>query len=194
VTKSPLAGQLINVGVRVAAAKTGAGVAAPGGTADVSISGSSCQAYLSGSGGVATGQCAITAPAPGTYHVNASYLGQSPYGGSQAAVSVPVKVAQERSSTALKLSARRIAYGREHGERLTVAVRPQFTGLPAGRVVISVKGKTICTRHLENGTASCTLTRKQLRPGSYRLIAQYQGSSAFIGSKSAAQTLKIFRP
>jgi hypothetical protein len=40
----------------------------------------------------ATGECTITAPAPGTYHVNASYLGQSPYGPGQAAGSVPVKV------------------------------------------------------------------------------------------------------
>jgi hypothetical protein len=94
----------------------------------------------------------------------------------------------------LKLSARRVAYGHEHGERLTVIVHPQFTGAPAGTVVIKVKTKAVCTLRIGTGRDSCALSRKQLKPGTYRLMARYLGSNAFTGSKSAAAVLTVFNP
>lgn len=108
---------------------------------------------------------------------------------------VQVGTPRAPTSTTLNLSAKRIAFGREQGERLTVTVRPRLSGAPAGTVVISAKTKTICTlRHLNHGTASCTLTRRQLRPGTYRLVARYSGSSTFLSSKSAAKVLTVFTP
>lgn len=105
---------------------------------------------------------------------------------------VQIGTPRATTSTALKLSVRRIAYGHEQGERLTVTVRP--LDVPTGSVVISAKTKTICTlRRLRHGTASCTLTRKQLRPGTYRLTARYSGSSAFLDSKSAVKVLTVSR-
>jgi len=192
VTKSRIVGQPIEVSVRVAATTTGPSVPTPGGTVTVTMSHSTCTAQLAGSGGVATGECAITPRAPGTYHIDASYGSQSPYGGSQAS-SVPVTVVQARTSTVLTLSDQRVTYGHEHSERLTVTVHPQFTGVPAGTVVIKVKTMTICTRRLSDGTATCRLTRKQLRPGRYQLTAHYSGNSAFIKSTSAAERLRVFR-
>jgi len=106
-----------------------------------------------------------------------------------------IQVGIARTSTALKLSARRLTYGHEHRERLTVTVRSQVPRTPTGTVVISVKTTRICTlRHLVKGTASCTLTRKQLKPGTYRLTARYSGDSAFVGSKSAVEVLTVVRP
>ena len=106
-----------------------------------------------------------------------------------------MQVGIARTSTALKLSARRVAYGHEHSERLTVTVRTQVPWIPTGTVVISVKTTTICTlRHLVKGTASCTLTRKQLKPGTYRLTARYAGNGAFVGSKSAVEMLTVVKP
>jgi hypothetical protein len=108
---------------------------------------------------------------------------------------VQVGMPRAHTSTALTLSAKRIGYGHEQGERLTVTVRSRLTGVPTGIVVISAKAKTICTlRRLTHGTASCTLTRNQLRPGRYRLTARYSGSSVFLGSKSAAKALTVFEP
>lgn len=106
-----------------------------------------------------------------------------------------IQVGIARTTTALKLSAGRVAYGHEHRERLTVAVRSQVHRTPTGTVVISVKTTTICTlRRLVKGTASCTLTRKQLKPGTYRLAARYVGSSIFVRSKSAVEVLTVVKP
>jgi hypothetical protein len=46
---------------------------------------------------------------------------------------------------------------------------------------------------LRSGKGSCTLTAKQLKPGTYRLTASYPGKGGFTSSASAPRTLKVAR-
>jgi hypothetical protein len=102
-------------------------------------------------------------------------------------------VSPSPTSTALRVSARKIAYGHEHRERLTVTVHPEFAGVPAGTVDIKTKKRVICTVSLSAGTASCTLTPRQLKPGTYHLTASYDGVPACDGSQSRTASVTVFR-
>jgi hypothetical protein len=101
-------------------------------------------------------------------------------------------VGRARSVTGLRLSARRVRYGHEQGERLSVTVRPQFVGVPAGIVAITGRRGTVCTLVLHAGKASCTLRRRQLTPGNYHLTATYHGNRDFTRSTATA-TLTVTR-
>lgn len=193
VTKFPVVGQPIKIGVRVVNATRGQGNATPAGMVTVTDGTRHCTAMLSGSAGVATGSCALAEPAPGTYSLSASYPGQAPVAGSGTAGPARVKVGRATSRTTLRLSAAKIRYGHEQSEKLTVTVRPEFAGRPAGTVIIRSGGTAICTLTLRRAAASCTLRSKQLAVGTRKLTARYRGSGDFIGSTSAAKSVKVVR-
>lgn len=93
--------------------------------------------------------------------------------------------------TVLALSSATVISGGEQFERLSVAVRARFSGVPAGTVTVTAGAATICVIHLRLGQGSCALTTTKFRPGSYRLIAAYSGSSGFLRSMSAGITLTV---
>lgn len=51
--------------------------------------------------------------------------------------------------------------------------------------------RILCTITIKSGKGSCTLTTKELKPGTYQLIASYPGKGGFTGSSSAPRTLKV---
>jgi hypothetical protein len=104
---------------------------------------------------------------------------------------IQVGTTRAPTTTSLKASVRRIAYGHERRERLTVTVRSRAGGVPTGTVVITAKTRTICKLALRSATASCALRNRQLTPGKYHLIARYQGVSPYAASVSSAETLTV---
>ena len=88
---------------------------------------------------------------------------------------------------AAALSAARVRYGKEHAERLTVRVAPQYAGEPTGTVTVKSGTQTVCSIRLTSGTGSCRLSARKLRTGRHRLVATYPGSRSFGKSASAAK-------
>jgi hypothetical protein len=94
------------------------------------------------------------------------------------------------TSTAMSLSTNKVTYGHEQSERISVTVRARYSGTPAGTVTVKAGG-TICSITLASGKGSCKLAARQLRPGTYHLIASYPGNHDFLGSASARKTLTV---
>lgn len=101
------------------------------------------------------------------------------------------KAVQATTTTALRLSAGRVTYGREQLEKLTITVTPRYGGTPAGTVSVKAGSATVCVITLKSRTASCTLAAKRLGPGTYHLVARYAGSALNAGSVSATKNLTI---
>jgi hypothetical protein len=136
-------------------------------------------AYLSSVSCAPAGYCAA-----GGYYTDA-------HGHAQAFVDGTLTAAKATTATALSLSAAKVTYGHEQAERLTVTVTSHNSGTPGGKVTIKTGRTTVCTITLASGRGHCTLTPRQLRRGTYRLIASYPGSSHFTGSASARKTLVV---
>jgi hypothetical protein len=103
-------------------------------------------------------------------------------------------VRKATSKVALKLSTRKVTYGDEQGEHLSVTVSPQYSGSsPTGNVTINESTTTLCTITLSSGKGSCTLKASKLRAGTYGLVAKYGGSETFRGSTSAKETLTVVK-
>jgi hypothetical protein len=98
--------------------------------------------------------------------------------------------ARAASMASLTVSRSSVAYGHENSEKLTVKVTSPLRGNPTGTVTIKVKSTVLCTIRLANGTGSCTLSAKRLKPGTYSLTASYGGSTYYTGS-AATKTLKV---
>ena len=140
------------------------------------------------------GSCALTAaklPA-GTRHLTAAYRG-SDFFASSASGPGALTIAKATSKTTLSLSSAKVTYGKEQAERLKVTVAPRYGGTPTGRVTIKSGATTICAITLARGQGGCTLTARQLRAGTYHLVAAYPGSGDFTGSASAAKTLTVVK-
>jgi large repetitive protein len=119
----------------------------------------------------------------------ASYLGDLGFRGS--AASAPLTVQRAASRTTLTLPAPSVKYGVEMSLKITVAVAPQFSGTPAGNVVVSAGKVTLCTVRLASATHTCTLpSERALSAGRHALIASYPGSADFAPS-SATKTLTV---
>lgn len=147
-----------------------------------------CVITLAGGNGSCT--LAATRLRPGTHHLAAAYGGDVTHPGSASGSRV-LAVASEPTGTALTLSTPRVKLGHEQAERLTVTVKPGFSGTPAGKVTINAGATRICAITLANGQGSCTLAASKLRPGTYTLVATYAGTAAFAGSTSTEKTLTV---
>jgi hypothetical protein len=83
-----------------------------------------------------------------------------------------------------------VTYGAEGAQKITVTVQAT-TPTPAGKVTVTANGKAVCTITLKNGTGSCELAARQLKPGTYKVTAAYRGGAPFKASTSAAKTFKV---
>jgi hypothetical protein len=140
------------------------------------------------------GSCAVPATTfgPGTVSVTAFYGGGIPFQTSRSAAQT-FTVTKAATKTSLTLSRSSVTSGQEQAEHLSVAVTPQFGGVPAGTVTIKTGTRTLCTITLKSGKGSCSLTARQLRPGTYQLTASYPGKGGFTGSASAPRRLTVAR-
>jgi Bacterial Ig-like domain (group 3) len=98
------------------------------------------------------------------------------------------------TSTSLKLSAAKIRFGHEQGEKLSVKVKPRRGGTPSGTVTVLAGRTKLCVIKLTHGTGSCALSAKKLKPGSYRLTGVYSGDRHYDGSSYPAKTLTVTKP
>jgi hypothetical protein len=97
------------------------------------------------------------------------------------------------TGTSLSLSAARIRFGHEQGEKISVKVTSRTGGTPGGKVTVRAQSATVCVITLSGGKGSCVLAAKKLNPGTYQLTAGYGGSQAYDASASAAKTLTVTR-
>lgn len=137
-------------------------------------------------------QLGPTALPAGVTKIGAIYPGDEDYAASSAPAQSFV-VAKATSETTLTLSAATARYGHEQSERLAVTVKPQYAGVPRGKITITAGRLTLCVLYLASGHASCALTAKNLGTGTYHLVAVYQGNTDFTGSTAARHTLIITR-
>jgi hypothetical protein len=132
---------------------------------------------------IGVGKCVIDANQVG----DADYL-------AAAQATQSFRVAKATSKTVLKLSTMRMTYGHEQVEHLSVTVLPQYSGsTPTGRVTISKSGTTLCTITLSSGKGRRTLSSRELKAGTYHLVATYGGSANFKGSTSAKETFTVVK-
>ena len=138
------------------------------------------------------GSCLVPAArfAAGPVGLTASY-GGAPWFASSVSAAKSFTVARATTKTSLALSAAKVTYGRERSERLTVTVAPRYAGSASGTVTIKSGRKSVCLIRLSSGRGSCTLTARQLKPATYRLIASWPASRDFDASASAAKTLTV---
>jgi hypothetical protein len=143
--------------------------------------------------GAGTCTPSATALPAGTYSLTATYNGDTNYAVSRSAES-PVAVSKALSATSLALSRATVTYGHETTEHLSVTVVPQYRGTPSGKVTVRAGRATICVITLnKTSKGSCALTARQLKAGTYMLIAAYRGSADFSGSTSAKRALKVVK-
>jgi hypothetical protein len=161
---------------------------APTGTITVTAGGTALCTIKLASG---TGSCTLPVAglAPGKATLNAHYAGGPGFGPS-VGISKQLTVAKAGSSTILKLSPTRVAYGHEQQEKLSVRVIPQHAGRPSGTVTMLWRGVTLCVIRISQDIGACTLSSKRLGPGAYNVVARYGGDRNFNGS-SAKETLTI---
>ena len=142
--------------------------------------------------GGGTGSCTLGATKlrPGKFQLTASYAGGTGFRASASGTKA-LAVAAGPTATTLKLSAARVKAGHEQAEHLSVQVKPQFSGTPAGKVTIKSGTVKVCVVTLKNGKGTCTLKPSQLRAGVYHLAASYAAAAPFAGSTSARKSLTI---
>ena len=127
----------------------------------------------------------------GTYYLVATYGGSANFKGSTSAKET-LTVAKATTKTALKLLTRKVIYGHEQVEHVSVTISIQYPGMAAtGTVTIKASARTLCVIKLKSDKGSCTLSAKKLKPGTYRLVATYGGSTNLKGSTSTKETLTI---
>ena len=138
-----------------------------------------------------TGSCALPVGqlAPGKATLTARY-GGGPGFAPSAGTSKSLTIAKAGTTTVLKLSTAQVPYGHEQQEKLAVRVIPRYAGRPTGTVTMLWRGVTLCVIKLNRDVGGCALGSRQLRPGTYHVVAEYHGDRDFNGS-SAKQTLTI---
>jgi Bacterial Ig-like domain (group 3) len=138
------------------------------------------------------GSCLLpdTALGVGTGHLTAYAY---PNGSFTASVSASraVTIAKGSDTTTLTLSKPVLAYGHENAGKLSVRVRPQYHGTPVGRVIIKAGSVTLCVINLRADVGSCVLAARQLRAGTYEIVASYEGNASFAVSTSRRASLKV---
>jgi hypothetical protein len=127
----------------------------------------------------------------GTYGLVATYGGSTNFDTS-GSLKETLTVAKATSKAALKLSSKKVTYGDEQAEHLSVTVSPQRSGpTVTGTVTVKASATTLCVIKLKSGKGSCMLSPKRLKAGTYHLVATYGGSANYKGSTSAKETLTV---
>jgi hypothetical protein len=89
------------------------------------------------------------------------------------------KWVHKATGTAVTVSARKVAYGHEQTERISVKVTAGSAGPPEGTVTVTSGAATICTTTLAAGRGSCALPARRFPAGPVKVTASYNGSSVF---------------
>ena len=141
-----------------------------------------------------TGSCLVPAAkfAPGRVSLTASY-GGAPWFIPSASAAKSFTVVKAATTTKLSLSASQVTYGSEGSEHLTVTVTPRYSGTLDGTVTIRAGRAFVAAITLSSAHGSCTLTAKQLKAGTYHLIAYWPANADFYASMSAAETLTVVK-
>jgi autotransporter-associated beta strand protein len=138
---------------------------------------------------------AITGLSPDTTY-DFQLVGSNAYGttvGGNGTFTTSVAVA--KTTTTLKLRRAKVDYGKETEERLNVKVSAQSGVLsPTGQVSMKEASKTLCVITLSSRSGSCVLSAKQLKVGTYDIVASYGGATNFVASNSGSVTLSVIKP
>jgi hypothetical protein len=126
----------------------------------------------------------------GKHSVTLSYSGHGNFAASVSPAST-LTVSVAKSTATLSLSRSSVGYGSENAVKFTVSVSHVGSVRPAGKAQVRAGGTTVCTVTLHNGTGTCTLTARQLRPGTHTITAVYLGDVNYHSSQSAARPLKV---
>ncbi len=126
----------------------------------------------------------------GVATLTASYAGGIDEAPSASAIQT-LTVSKASTKTALTLSATTVTAGKEQSEHLSVKVTAQYAAPPTGTVTVKVGARSACVIILASGTGTCTLSARELRPGTYDLTGVYPGSASYDGSTSAKETLTV---
>jgi Bacterial Ig-like domain (group 3) len=129
---------------------------------------------------------AISCAAPGNCSAGGTYLDAK-------STLLPFVANEEESSTALKVSPAKVAFGQPNAAKVTVTVIPAWA---SGKVTVTARSAagtpvSLCGITVKAGQGSCELTAGQLSAGRYRLVAVYSGTKVLPGSTSPARTLTV---
>ena len=144
---------------------------------------------LDSNGDTSPGQLDTSATGTFTYTVTSTSSD-----GQIGTASITYTVATATATTSLIASPNSVTYGHEQTEHLVVTVSPQYSGsTPTGTVTIKESTTTLCVITLSGAKGSCTLSAKKLRVGSYHLVASYGGSTDFMRSTFAKESLAVIK-
>ena len=166
----------------------------PGGSMTITDTTSSgtftlCSGTLSGGDLASCSLGASTLPV-GTNQITATYFSDGVYAGSATTRTVTV-VPVQSTTTTLTLSSPSAPFASEQTEVLTTRVTNAGGGTPTGTVTIKTGSTQICGFTLSAGTGHCSPSASLLRPGSYPLIATYNGDVTDTPSSDISQTLVV---
>jgi hypothetical protein len=99
-----------------------------------------------------------------------------------------VAPAKKSSTTTLTATPGTVSVGQSVTLKATVS---GSSGTPTGSVTFSVEGTSIGTVNLTDGSASVTSSTNGIGPGSYPIVATYNGSTTYNGSASSATTVTV---
>ena len=100
---------------------------------------------------------------------------------------------KDTSRTRLSLSRSTITYGRESLGAFRVAVSADAPSPDAvtGRVEVDNGSSVLCSFDLRRGAGRCSLRNRQLRPGTYDIVAHYVGDLYVGASRSDRERLTV---
>lgn len=102
-----------------------------------------------------------------------------------------VSVESPASSAALARNTSTVQFGHEQSLRLTINVKPETGGTPAGDVTIKAGQRILATVPLTSGQVTWTMPAKKLRPGTYRLTGTYTSSNGYDPATTGKRTLVV---
>jgi hypothetical protein len=142
------------------------------------------------SAGVATYSASTTGLPPGSYAVTAEYSGDSNYAASN---SLPVTVQLTKAATTTTIAASPTTITPPASVTLTATVaKTQGTGMPTGTVTFSYSTLVLGTATLNNsGVATLSASSKGVPPGSYGVVAKYNGNANNAASTSTPVTVIV---
>ncbi len=171
-----------------ATVKASSGSTVPGGTVTFGAAGLTLGSAALNSKGVATFSFSTTGATAGSYSVTATYSGSSSFNGSVSpAVSLTLT---SKIGTTVKVTA--IPSGVVEGGSISVkaTVTPvSGTGTPSGNVTFTADGLALGTYALSGGTAQFTGVTSGIQPGTYTVVAAYNGSSSNLASTGSTSVV-----
>ncbi len=138
-----------------------------------------------------TGKCSVptTDLSGGSQTITGRYGGDGHYAPSTGTETLEVN--KDRTVTALTVSTSTVRYGNEQRETLSVDVTPTYAATLSGTVEVKAGTTLICSATLVAGSGTCSPTAKELKKGTYALVATYGETADFASSKSSPDSLTV---